>query len=290
MAEQMQDIKRRIKSVSSTERITNAMKLVSASKLRRSKNVYEHSQGFLADIFQSMADALVFAERVPREYVDSEKEVKNKCYVLITSSNGLCGGFNTNIIKALEEHLQTEDAGVKLATIGTKGKDYFERRGYNIAVVHDDPADSITFEEAKKVVAPLIEMYDAGIIDEIDLCYTSYINTLKQEVVIKKLLPFHLEDFHAAASLDHMVHEMEYDPSPLEVFHYMVPRYIELQLYSAAIESATCEHAARRSAMENANDNARDMLSALQIHYNRARQAEITDEIIEIVAGSEAQR
>lgn len=290
MAEQMQDIKRRIKSVTSTERITNAMKLVSASKLRRAKKVYEHSKGFLDDIFESMADALNYAENVPAEYVDSQKEVNTKCYVLITSSNGLCGGFNTNIIKALEDILTRETAAVKLATIGTKGREYFERRGYDVVVSHDDPADSITFDEAKKVVGPLIEMLDSGEIDEIELCFTSYINTLKQEVVVKKLLPFHLEDFHKASSLDHLTHEMEYEPSAMEVFHYMIPKYLELRLYSAAMESATCEHAARRSAMENANDNARDMLSALQIHYNRARQAEITDEIIEIVAGSEAQR
>ena len=213
MAEQMQDIKRRIKSVTSTERITNAMKLVSASKLRRAKNVYEHSKGFLDDIFESMADALNYAENVPAEYVDSQKEVNTKCYVLITSSNGLCGGFNTNIIKALEDILTRETAAVKLATIGTKGREYFERRGYDVVVSHDDPADSITFDEAKKVVGPLIEMFDSGEIDEIELCFTSYINTLKQEVVVKKLLPFHLEDFHKASSLDHLTHEMEYEPS-----------------------------------------------------------------------------
>lgn len=290
MAEQMQDIKRRIKSVGSTERITNAMKLVSASKLRKAKIVYEHSKGFLDDIFESMAEALAHADSVPKEYVDSEKEIKTKCYVVITSCNGLCGGFNTNIIKTLEEHLAAETVDVKLATIGTKGKNHFEKDGFDIVAAHDEPADAITFEEAQRVVAPLMEMYDAGEIDEIDICYTSYVNTLKQEVKVKKLLPFHLEDFHAITGAEPIVHRMEYQPSADEVFHYMVPRYIELQLYSAAIESATCEHAARRTAMENANDNAGDMLMALRVHYNRARQAEITDEIIEIVAGSEAQR
>ncbi|MDD6043750.1 MAG: ATP synthase F1 subunit gamma [Eubacteriaceae bacterium] len=290
MAEMMQDIKRRIKSVGSTERITNAMKLVSASKLRKAKNSFEHSKTYMGKIFESMADALSQVECVPREYLLGGRETKNVCYVLITSSNGLCGSFNTTVIKALEDKLEEVSQPVKLVTIGTKGKDYFQRRGLDIVMTHDDPADSISFDEARRIADPLMSMYERGEIDEISIVYTSYINTLRQEPVVQRILPFDEEELYDDNLRSGIYHEMEYEPSAEAVFRYMIPKYLEMKIYNAALESATCEHAARRTAMENANDNARDMLSALQVHYNRARQAEITDEIIEIVAGSEAQR
>ena len=290
MAEMMQDIKRRIKSVGSTERITNAMKLVSASKLRKAKNSFEHSKTYMGKIFESMADALSQVECVPPEYLLGGRETKNVCYVLITSSNGLCGSFNTTVIKALEDKLEEVSQPVKLVTIGTKGKDYFQRRGLDIVMTHDDPADSISFDEARRIADPLMSMYERGEIDEISIVYTSYINTLRQEPVVQRILPFDEEELYDDNLRSGIYHEMEYEPSAEAVFRYMIPKYLEVKIYNAALESATCEHAARRTAMENANDNARDMLSALQVHYNRARQAEITDEIIEIVAGSEAQR
>lgn len=303
MAEQMQDIKRRIKSVGSTERITNAMKLVSASKLRKAKNAYEYSKTFMNKVFESMSAALGEVENVPMDFVLGGREIKNTCYVLISSSNGLCGSFNATVIKACEEKM-SDPSGDKLVTIGTKGKDYFARRGVEILLAHDEPADSITFDEAKKIAQYLVNLYRDGVIDEIVLVYTAYINTIKQEVTSQRLLPIEIDSgdsgvasaaggqvsgIKVSPEVPKIYHEVEYEPSAEAVFNYMIPKLVELKLYNAALESATCEHAARRSAMENANDNAKDMLSALQVHYNRARQAEITDEIIEIVAGSEAQ-
>ncbi|MFQ9892201.1 MAG: F0F1 ATP synthase subunit gamma [Emergencia sp.] len=150
---------------------------------------------------------------------------------------------------------------------------------------HDAPADTVTFEETRNVSQPLMEMYLRGEIDEIDIVYTSYVNTLRQEVVVKKLLPLDIAKLEEGT----FARPIEYEPSAEEVFTYLIPKYIELMIFSACIESATCEYAARRTAMENANDNAQDMLADLQLAYNHARQADITDEIIEIVAGSQAQ-
>lgn len=307
MAEQMQDIKRRIKSVGSTERITNAMKLVSASKLRKAKLAYEYSKTFMNKVFESISAALSEVENVPMDFVLGSREIKNTCYVLITSSNGLCGSFNATAIKACEEEM-TAASGDKLVTIGTKGKDYFAHHGVEILMAHDEPADSITFDEAKKIAQYMVNLYKDGTVDEIVLIYTAYINTLKQEVTAQRVLPIEVDMGNNAADAcpakvsgsqtqgikvvaggSEIYHEVEYEPSAEAVFNYMIPKLVELKLYNAALESATCEHAARRTAMENANDNATDMLSALRVHYNRARQAEITDEIIEIVAGSEAQ-
>ena len=290
MAEQMQSIQRRIKSIGSTERITNAMKLVSAAKLRKANNVLENSRLYLGRMLESIQEILENVEDVPKEYLAGSRDIKNKCCIMITSSNGLCGSFNANVIREMNVQLSGyagDYSHVKLVTIGSKGKDYFQHHGVGILMEHDAPADTVTFEETKDITLPLLEMYRRGIIDEIDIVYTSYVNTLRQEVVVKKVLPVDVQKSDNPQDYTRMV---EYEPSAEQIFSYLIPKYIELLIFSACIESATCEHAARRTAMENANDNARDMLADLKLEYNHARQAEITDEIIEIVAGAEAQR
>ena len=196
--------------------------------------------------------------------------------------------FNRKGIRARGE-LAAYDGGrehVRLVTIGSKGKDYFLHHDVEIIQTHDAPADTVTFSETREISGPLIDMYLAGEIDEIDIVYTAYINTLRQEVTVKRLLPLEIPERKEEQKFNMPV---EYVPSAAEVFGYLVPKYVELMIFNTCIESATCEYAARRTAMENANDNAKDMLSQLQLAYNHARQAEITDEIIEIVAGSEAQ-
>ena len=285
MAEQIQGIKRRIRSIGSTERITNAMKLVSAAKLRRAKLVYEHSNLCLSRITASIEEAFENAEVVPRQYLLGSREIKKTAYIIITSSTGLCGSFNGNVIRRTEEEIAASGHIPELITIGSKGREYFERRNVDILVSHDATADTVTYEETKSIAEKLVKQYLDGVIDEIVLIYTSYINTLKQEVVTKRILPIDLGE-HAANSTK--INSVEYEPSPQEVFVYLCEKLFEMRLYTAVIESATCEHAARRQAMENANDNAADMLSLLQLEYNRARQSQITDEIIEIVSGSEA--
>ena len=290
MAEQMQSIQRRIKSIGSTERITNAMKLVSAAKLRKAKSVYESSKLYLGRVLESIQETLGDVEDVPQRFLTGSRTIKKKCYVLITSSNGLCGSFNGNVIRTMSGKLSeygSDYSDVKMVTIGSKGKDYFAHHGVEILMEHDAPADTVTFEETKEISRPLMELYAEGQIDEIDIVYTSYVNTLKQEVIVKKLLPI---DIHSHSTSGGYTNPIEYGPSAEEVFSYLIPKYIELMIFSTCIESATCEYAARRTAMENANDNAKDMLADLKLEYNHARQSEITDEIIEIVAGSEAQR
>lgn len=285
MAEQMQDIKRRIKSINSTERITNAMKLVSAAKLRRAKTVYLQSKLCLDRIIASVDEAFDNGQEVPEYLLAGNREIKKTCYVVITSSTGLCGSFNGNVIRNAEEAIKAGNHEAVLANIGSKGREYFERRDVEVLIAHDQPADTVDYGEVASLIAPLLEKYVAGEIDEIVLVYTSYVNTLKQEVVQRRLLPIDLSQREVKST---SVNSMEYEPSAEEVFRYMVRKYLEMTLYSAVIESATCEHAARRQAMENANDNASEMLKVLQTQYNRARQTQITNEIIEIVSGSEA--
>ena len=287
MGENMQDIKRRIKSVSSTMQITNAMKLVSAAKLRKTRATFEKTTEYFNFITHTIEEIFNNNSEVPPEYLAGNREIKNTCYIVVTSCRGLCGGFNNNIIKEAEKDFHEDWEKPVIVAIGTKGKEYFEKRGYEIYKEYLAPPEDISFLETREISKPIIDMYDRGEIDEIVLIYTGFKNSIEQEVKNVILLPFDIQP-----DPDILIHdqEVEYEPSVEEVFNYLVPKYVEMMIYAAVVESATCEHAARRLAMENATDNASDMLGSLSQYYNRARQAEITDEIIEIVAGAEAQK
>jgi F-type H+-transporting ATPase subunit gamma len=283
----MQDIKRRIKSVSSTEHITSAMKLVSAAKLRRAKATFEKTTEYFHYITESIAEIFNNTSEVPEQYLAGNREVKTTCYIIITSCRGLCGSFNSNVIKQAEAEIQADWEKPVIVAVGTKGKEYFKKRGYDICSEYLAPPENISFLETKEISKPIIDMYNSGQIDEVVLVYTSFKNSIDQEVKCETLLPFDIENDPEVIKHEKQV---EYEPSVEAVFNYLVPKYVEIKVYGAIVESATCEHAARRMAMESATDSARDMLGNLSLFYNRARQAAITDEIIEIVAGSEAQK
>jgi len=284
--ESIQDIKRRIRSVSSTERITNSMKLVSAGKLRKAKAIFEKTNENSHFITNTIQELFNSGSEIPQEYLAGNREIKTTLYIVITSGRGLCGGFNTNIIREAQREIDSDWEPPVIVAVGSKGKEYFEKRGYNVHSSYLAPPESISFLETKELSKPILEMYDNKEIDEVILIYTSFISTMEQEVKNETILPFQVEkdpDFMTVSKF------VEYEPSVEAVFNYLVPKYVETKIYSAVVESATCEHAARRMAMENATDNAREMLDDLNLNYNRARQSAITDEIIEIVAGSEAQ-
>lgn len=285
--ESIQDIKRRIKSVSSTERITNSMKLVSAGKLRKAKAIFEKTNENSHYITNTIGELFNTGTDVPQDYLEGSREIKTTAYIVVTSGRGLCGGFNTNIIREAQSDIDADWEPPVIIAIGSKGKEYFEKRGYSVHSSYLAPPESISFLEAKELVKPILEMYDRKEIDEVVLIYTSFISTLEQEVKNETLLPFKVENDPELITDTKFI---EYEPSVEAVFNYLIPKYVEMKIYSAVVESATCEHAARRMAMENATDNAREMLDTLNLNYNRARQSAITDEIIEIVAGSEAQR
>ena len=285
MSANMQDIKRRIKSVTSTRQITNAMKLVSASQLRKAKSTFEKTTKYFSYITNSIEEIFNNTSEVPEKYLAGNREIKRTCYIVVTSCKGLCGGFNINVIKEADRMLSAEPGEDPLiVAIGSKGKDYFEKR-FNIYKEYLAPPENISFLETREISTPIIELYDKGDIDEIILIYTGFKNSIEQEVITKRLLPFDIEPNPDVLRHDK---EVEYEPSVEAVFNYLVPKYVEIELYGAVVESATCEHAARRLAMENATDNANEMLGSLSLYYNRARQAAITNELVEIVAGSEA--
>ena len=334
MAENMRDLKRRMKSIESTEHITNAMRLVSSAKYRRAKSMYDKKSEQLQDVSATIEDILAEDKRFRKhihlrhraETVQTAHQAqradpgkldpagKGKTLAIILASDrGLCGGFNTSLIKegvsALENIPKQQ---VEVFCIGSRGKDFFEHSGYKVAGEYIGAPEKMSFGEIRQITEPMIEGYADGSIERILLVYTKYINSLKQEPVVRQLLPAESRAVEngetaggsspamlgvtattasasgsAASGLG--VTEIEYLPSKEEVIRYMVPKYFQLTLFQAVMESAVCEHAARRTAMENATDNARDILGNLSLTYNRVRQAAITNELIEIVSGAELQ-
>ncbi|MEG1929634.1 MAG: ATP synthase F1 subunit gamma [Anaerovorax sp.] len=284
-ANNMRDIKRRIKSVTSTEHITNAMKLVSSSKLRKAKTTFEKTREYFHYVTESIEEIFNNTDEVPERYLAGAREIKTTCYIVITSCRGLCGGFNTNVIKEAQKEIDEDWEQPHIIAIGTKGKEYFEKKGYPIDGEYSLPPESVSFMETHDISKPIIDMYDAGVIDEVVLIYTSFVNSLEQRPRAVTLLPFEISNDPEVLKLPKQV---DYEPSVEAVFNYLVPKYVEIMVYGAIVESATCEHAARRVAMEAATDNAREMMGDLTLFYNRARQAAITNEISEIVGGSEA--
>ena len=215
---------------------------------------------------------------------DSKKSEKT-ILIAVKSDRGLCGGFNANINRqaiACAEGIPKEK--LEIFAVGSKGRDFFEHNGYTIIGEYLESPEKITFADTKKIAEPILEKCRNGEAAQVLLVYTQYVNSLKQEPVVKQMMPLDTEGFSAANE------EIEFSPQPKEVLEYMIPKYFELTLFKAIIESAACEHAARRSAMESATDNANEILAKLSLTYNRVRQAAITNEIIEIVSGAESQK
>lgn len=284
-ANNMRDIKRRIKSVNSMEHITNAMKLVSAAKLRRAKNTFEKTREYFHYITESIEEIFNNTSEVPSQYLRGNREIKTTCYIIMTSSRGLCGSFNANVIKEAAREIAGDPEKPVIVAVGGKGKEYFEKRGFDIHGEYLLPPENISFMETHDISKPIIDMYNSGQIDEVVMIYTSFISSMEQSVRNVTLLPFDIERDPYFPKHEKQV---DYEPSVEDVFNYLVPKYVEIMIYGAIVESATCEHAARRMAMESATDNAREMIGELTLFYNRTRQAAITNEISEIVGGAEA--
>jgi F-type H+-transporting ATPase subunit gamma len=283
----IQDIKKRVRSITGIEHITNAMKLVSVAKLRRARSALDATRANFHFVTESIADIFQSAEEIPTRYMLTDKDAKpaSPCYVVITSNRGLAGSFNSNVIKKVEEEMRLAACKPGIVAIGGKGRDYFKRRGHGILGEHVRPPESISFVDTHEITKPIINLYDEGKVDEIVIFYTSFRSPVEQRVVMERLLPIHIEPDPEAPPAGKYV---EYDPSIAQVFNYLVPKYVEIKIYQAIVESATCEYAARHMAMDNATSNAQQMIADLNLYYNRARQDAITRQIIEVVSGAEA--
>jgi F-type H+-transporting ATPase subunit gamma len=291
MAESMQDIKRRIKSVEGTKKITKAMELVASAKLRKSRELLDQTRPYYRTIVKSIQEVLSNTKGV-RHPMLVEREVKRVAYIVITADRGLCGGYNANILKMTEHHI-AENAtkeNVDLLVVGQRGRDFFKRRGYNLINSYLHISEEPTFADASRISNEIVRLYEAGEIDEVYLSYTRFDSTISTTPNTVKLLPAEsVESEKVELEEDEeLTDQVLYEPSPEAVLSYLIPKYIKSFIFGALLESSSSQQSARRLAMESATDNAEEMISDLKLHYNRARQAAITQEISEIVGGAEA--
>ncbi len=282
------DLRRRIRSVKNMRQITGAMKMVSAAKLRRAQEKAIAARPYsslLREMLVSILSHLPGDSPVREHPLLARREVKRITLVLISGDKGLCGAFNSNVIRAavrfLEERGQEK---VQLELIGRKGRDYFRRRSASVSGewLHVF-ARTVEYSKAEEIAGTLMERFIHGKTDAIYLLYNEFKSALSQRVVLEQLLPVESPDSHGGASVDYI-----YEQPPEEIFRALLPKYVQSNVYHAMLESGAAEHAARMAAMDSASRNADEVAEKLTLHLNRVRQASITNELIEVVSGASA--
>lgn len=278
----MKDIKLRIRSVESTMQITKAMELVASSKLRKAKERQEHSRPY----FTGLKETLVEIESNTRDFVSpyqKQCEIKKRCLIMIAGDRGLAGGYNSNIIKAVTEKMQSE-IPTCILPIGKRAVDFCNRKGIEILTTEFAEAACVSIPDCFAISNLVTKGYLSGQFDEVSIIYTQFVSMLTQTPKTEGLLPLKPDGGQKRGDLHTLV---LYEPSPEEVYDAIVPGYIAGMIYGAMCESVASEQGARRTAMDAASKNAAEMIEDLSLRYNRARQGAITQEITEIVAGAE---
>lgn len=281
----MQEIKRRIRSVESTKKITKAMELVATSKLRKTRNQLEQSKPYYTNVALMTAEILANCKGDNDSvYLIENNDVKKDVYVVIASSLGLCGGYNANIFKEIKDVIKPDDY---VYSIGSKATSYLIKNHQGITdSKYESLSTTFNFKDIINLVNKLTRMYREREIRKIKIVYTEFVNNLTFKPRIVTLLPIDPDDF------DHIEISKKatlFEPSSQEVLDNLIPMYLQAVIYGYVIESSTSENAARRISMENATDNADELTEQLLLKYNQARQTAITNEISEIVAGANAQ-
>ena len=281
----MRDIKRRRSSISSTQQITKAMKLVSTVKLQKAKTRAEETAPYFDYMYRTVCSLLAKAGTIDHPYLKAQDSNK-KAIITITSNRGLAGGYNSNIVKLITgSDISKDDA--EIWAIGKKGEEALAHRKYNIAVSEDEIMEAPTYDDAAAVSARLLEAYAAGEIGEIYLAYTHFKNTVVHQPKLIKLLPVEISEEEAKEGASSNL-LMNFEPTAEEAIGMIVPKYITSLIYGALIEAVASENGARMQAMDSATSNAEEMIEDLTLKYNRARQGSITQELTEIIAGAEA--
>ena len=280
----MKEIKTRIKSVESTKQITKAMELVSSSKFRKAKERAESARPYFNTLYNTVQDIAKNTSNSRNVFL-KERKVNNVCYIVIAGDRGLAGGYNSNILKAVIAHNKLGTG--KVITVGKKAKESLSKRGYEV-IDYIESVEKCVYEDANRVAQAAMEAYKNGEVDEVNLVYTEFISALSQEPKIVKLLPVTIDNTNTEKEVKKGKAAVQYLPSADAVLGYVLPKYVSGSVYGAIAESFASEQAARRTAMESATDNANEMITKLELVYNRARQAAVTQEISEIVGGAAA--
>lgn len=282
----MRDIKRRRASIQSTGQITKAMKLVSTVKLQKSRAKAESSKPYFELMYATIASMLKRSGIMDHKYLRAGDSPK-RAVIAITSNRGLAGGYNNSIVKLVAGGAGMTKDNTLIYAIGRKGRDSLARRGYQIKADYSEVINEPLYQDAADLTKELLEAFGRNEIGEIYLAYTSFKNTVVHIPKLIKLLPFTMED-PASEGETRVQALMNYEPNEDQVLNDIIPKYMSSLIYGALLEAVASENGARMSAMESATNNAEDMLSKLELQYNRARQGSITQELTEIIAGANA--
>jgi F-type H+-transporting ATPase subunit gamma len=278
------DIRRRIRSVRSTQQITKAMKMVSAAKLRRSQEAMFAARPYARKMLEVLNSLASRADPDAHPLLQ-ERGHDKPLLVVITADKGLCGAFNANIIRAAARFLAERTApAAELSLVGRKGRDFFRRRAVRVRNERVGAFQALRYSTAREIAAELIGAYTSGEADQVFLVYNEFKSVIQQQIVVDRLLPIerHALRPHEPA-LDYL-----YEPGPGRIFAELLPKHVEVQVWRALLESQAAEHGARMSAMDSATNNASEMIERLTLYMNKVRQAAITKEIIEVVSGAGA--
>jgi len=279
------DIRRRIRSVKNTQQITKAMKMISAAKLRRAQERVVSSRPYgslLRKVLANVAAAVASDDNAGQNPLLVRREEQRIMLIVITGDKGLAGGFNANLIRAAQR-FGSERGGVaiKLELIGRKGRDFFRKRGADILADHVGLAAKVQYDDLAAIARKAMELYKNDEIDAVYVLYNEFKSVAVQKVALARILPLQIPE--QTEPVDYI-----YEQPPIELLSALIPRYVELEVYRAMLESAAAEHAARMTAMDSASTNAGEMIEKLTLYMNRVRQASITKEIIEVVSGAAA--
>jgi len=282
----LKSIKKRIVSVKNTRQITKAMKMVSAAKLRRAQENVVAARPYakkLGEVLQSLAGN----QEGDLHPLLEKRDAKKLLLVVVTSDRGLCGGFNTNLCKAGDRYIKEKQSAyeqISVMTVGRKGNEYFKSR-YSIYKNYANVLAKPNYQTAAMIAQEIIDGFVAGEYDQVELLYNSFRTVMSQDITFQPLLPVVAE---AASAVEDTPVEYIYEPSVGELLAEILPKNIEVQIFKSMLESVAGEHGARMTAMDSASKNASEMIGKLTLQYNRARQAAITTELMEIISGSES--
>jgi F-type H+-transporting ATPase subunit gamma len=286
------DIRRRIRAVKSTQQITKAMKMVAASRLRRAQERIMSARPFAREMLRVLNRV---ASRVPSTVhpllaaAGTETTSGRTLLVVITADRGLCGSFNTNIIKEAGKFIvETAGREVALGLVGRKGRDYFRRHGFEVRFEDVGVFQNVSYGHAQAIARAAIEDFTSDTVKSVYLVYNEFKSVIQQRVVVERLLPIPRGDVLTEPAADTPGVEYLFEPAPAEIFRDLLPRHVEVQIFRALLESAAAEHAARMTAMDAATKNSAEMIDQLTLYMNKVRQAAITREIIEVVSGAQA--
>ena len=275
------EIKRRLKSVESTRKITKAMGLVATSKLRKVRNELANNEKY-NELCKDIVDVVVSNLPEGYESIYCTERKGDKLYIVLTSDTGLCGGYNNNVIAYLKEVLDNESGTEKIVLVGSKGLSYMSKYSLNTFNEYVSIPDIPTISEINKIYNESIYLYKQGEVSEVNIVYTKFISPMKQEPILIKMLPF---EVNSSKKEDYLI-----EPDFEEVLNNSIDTYLKSQLQNCMLHAKASEQSSRMTAMDGATENASDIINNLNIKYNRIRQSVITQEISEIVGGAEAQK